>query len=899
MRVLFAAVLLALVLTPVMSRSVSADPLIDVDPIILDEVIDLPVEEVTPEPTLATIPDLDDVVIDEDLEIYDPSGEVNDIFINPIYCPYDLDLYSVDYYGLAAACNGLGHANGYELIVADSNGGWWLQHIIDNFGAGQSGLPNDTYYISLVHPASGMSYMRYICSADDMLGNDVVASFDVPNDGFGANLAISGGLMWYCDVFINQTGPSLPTVDVIVNKHGCPAGIYSDDMYFLASICHEMLTGIDFTLTDGYGNVYTQTTAGTPAMATFGQVAGGSISIQETIPAGYVEPVAFCKVEDMLGNNLGDYQIPAVSGGLFAVDASAPESALVFCDVYNFPEDPDGGSIIIIKRYCPADYDIFSNDPAVDCGQPQDGVTFTTTGPDGYYAQTNTGDSIPSAVFFGGLEAGEYQVAETLPAGVGSAWTWSCSSDTVDLSGFQPWDATGMSFVYDLAHDEDIVCFWYNIPTNDGHVTIHKWECPYGIELGHDVDFYLTECAQPMENVEFAQGQLAGFADLVYTDASGNVSFSVDANSDWAVEEHVPSGFGDPIVFCGWGGYKYDDFGGVIVIDGFASLDGTQGSLLEFQTYESFGMDCNWFNIPSDDDQHITVYKYTCPAGYDLDAATADPKADCIELTNGVNFHLLPDGGTELQSMTGDSINGAVFFGGVEYGKFDIWEDVPAGTVDTYVTCQWYDNLGPYVYQEFIPAAFGGASIGNGIQVELAQDDYLTCQWYNVPEKTWDGGDLTIYKYWCTGYVVTEANCELGSGVKFVVSPLGGGSPILTQTGPGGYVDVSGLTPGAYKVTEKDYEWCKAVSTKVDSDGNVVIEEGQETVLKVYNCTPEGKKNPPVKKFPDTGAGDLQPSADDEMILLGGMLVLAQVMMMVALRGKGVTFQSVVARIKR
>ena len=41
---------LLLVLTPVLGRSVSADPLIDVDPVILEEVVDFPVEEVTPEP---------------------------------------------------------------------------------------------------------------------------------------------------------------------------------------------------------------------------------------------------------------------------------------------------------------------------------------------------------------------------------------------------------------------------------------------------------------------------------------------------------------------------------------------------------------------------------------------------------------------------------------------------------------------------------------------------------------------------------------------------------------------------------------------------------------------------------------------------------------------------------
>jgi hypothetical protein len=741
--------------------------------------------------------------------------------------------------------------------------------------------------------------MRIICSAEDLQGNDVVPFYDLNVFEYGGTVSVSGGLMYWCDAFVVQDAPA-HRVDVTINKHGCPQGIVSDDMYFLASICHEMLTGIDFTLTDGFGNVTLQTTAGAPALASFNQVFAGQLSIQETVPAGYQNPVAFCKVEDMLGNNLGNYQIPVVTGGLFAVDASASDAAFVFCDVYNFPEDSDGGSIIIIKRYCPVDYDILSGDPAADCGQPQDGVQFNTAGPNGYAAQTNTGDSISSAVFFGGLEAGEYQVTETLPADVAQAWTWSCSSDYADLSGFAPVDTTSSPFVYDLADNEDIVCFWFNVPTDDGGVTIHKWECPLDIEYGHDVDYYLTNCAQPMENVEFGHGKLGDNAKLVTTDASGNVSFAVDANTDWVIEEHVPSGYIDPIVFCKWGGYATDSQGNPFAIDGFTNLDGHSGASIQVATTDTFGMDCNWFNIPTTDDQSITIYKYTCPAGYDLDASGADPKADCLELTNGVNFHLLPDGGIELQTQTGDSINGAVYFGGVDTGKFKIWEDVPSGTVNTYVTCQWFDSYGPYVYQQFVPAAYNGSSIGNMIDVELAEGDELVCQWYNAPEKSWDGGDLTIIKYWCTGYVVSADNCELGSGVKFVVTSTGGGSPLLTQTGGDGRVTLTGLAAGSYGVTEKDYEWCKAISSSVDAEGNIVIAEGQETVLTVYNCNADhGKKDPPVKKFPNTGAGDFQSAGDDDFILLGSLAAIAQAMMAIALRMRGVTLQTAMTRINR
>jgi hypothetical protein len=896
--VLLAAVLLSLLALPLTSAGVGAEDLKQVDPTLIDP--NIITDPVVADPTVAADPGVivDPVILDDPV-IADPGNEVNDLYINPIRCPYTVDLWSLDYYGLAANCN-LGYADGYELYVFDSADVPWIHQVINGGGVGQGGLPNDDYFISFTHPASGYSPMRIICSAEDFLGNDVVAPYDLSVFEYGGTVSVSGGLMYFCDAFIEQDTP-VSLIDVTINKHGCPAGIVSDDPYFLASICQEMQTGIDFTLTDGNGNVTVQQTAGAPALATFSQVVGGNVTIQESIPGGYQDPFVMCSVNDALGNDLeGAYRTPDATGGLFTLDNLPYETGFVFCDIFNFPQDPEGGSIIIIKRFCPVDYDILSGDPAVDCGQPQDGVQFNATGPNGYAAQTNTGDSIPSAVQFGGLEAGEYQVSETLPAGVSSAWVWSCSSDYADLSGFAPFDATGSAFVYDLADNEDILCFWYNVPSNDGHVTIHKWECPWDIEHGQDVDYYLTNCVVALEGVDFGHGQLGDNAEIVSTDASGTVTFPVEPNTDWVVEEHVPSGYGDPIVFCRWGGYKSDGNGGFIAIDGFSNLDGTQGALIQFPTYDTFGMGCDWFNIPSHDDQSITIYKFTCPAGYDLYGYGADPKADCLELTNGVNFHLLPDGGTELQTQTGDSINGAVSFGGVEDGKFQIWEDAPADTVDTYVTCQWFDNYGPYVYQQYVPAQFGGSSVGNLIDVELAKGDELVCQWYNVPEKTWYGGDLTIYKYWCAGYVVSAENCDLGSGVKFVVTSLDGGDPILSETGPGGYIALSGLQAGAYSLTEPGYEWCKAVSTRVDAEGNILIEEGQETVVTIYNCTPDGgKKQPPAKKFPNTGAGEMGTGDLDDVILLGSLIVLAQVMLIASLRMKGVTLNTVVARIKR
>ena len=353
---------MAMLILPLTSHGAGAQGSTAIDSIQVDPgvVLDPPVVD----PTLVDPGIVVDPGILDDPVIADPGTDSNDLYVNPLLCPYTVDLAGLDYYGLAANCN-LGYADGYELYVTDSANSVWIHNVINGGAASQSGLPSDNYYISLTHPASGYSPMRIICSADDMLGNDVVAPYDLSVFQYGGTVSISGSLMYWCDAFIVQDTP-VSVIDVAINKHGCPQGIVSDDPYFLASICQDMPAGIDFALTDGNGSTTLQTTAGTPAMANFSQVVGGTVTIQEVVPAGFQEPFVMCSVNDALGNNLeGAYRTPSVTGGLFTLDNLPYETGYVFCDVFNVPADSDGGSIIVIKRYCPADYDILNGDPAV------------------------------------------------------------------------------------------------------------------------------------------------------------------------------------------------------------------------------------------------------------------------------------------------------------------------------------------------------------------------------------------------------------------------------------------------------------------------------------------------------------------------------------------------------
>ena len=151
-RVLFAAVLLGLLVLPLTAQQIGAQDARQVNPdLVLDEPIVIQPEVIddlpTPEATDESIPDLQGIPIDPDIlddpVFEDPSNQVNDLYVNPILCPHDLDLWSVDYYGLAQNCN-LGSADGYELYVFDSANSPWIHQVINGGFANQSGCRTTT-----------------------------------------------------------------------------------------------------------------------------------------------------------------------------------------------------------------------------------------------------------------------------------------------------------------------------------------------------------------------------------------------------------------------------------------------------------------------------------------------------------------------------------------------------------------------------------------------------------------------------------------------------------------------------------------------------------------------------------------------------------------------------------
>jgi hypothetical protein len=327
--------------------------------------------------------------------------------------------------------------------------------------------------------------------------------------------------------------------------------------------------------------------------------------------------------------------------------------------------------------------------------------------------------------------------------------------------------------------------------------------------------------------------------DIQNTDNNGLATFTNVPGGNLTLTEAIPTGYDAPIVFCTYAEgeeYQQDVAQGTIAIEygGNAPLS------------------CDWFNIPSRDGS-ITIYKYTCPAGYNLYLAD-DPKADCTDLTNGITFTLSGASIGNSDSTTGDAIPGAVYWGGLDPDVYTVDESAPAGTVDTRVFCQWYDAAGAYDNQDIQPYnKFGNAGLGGTIDLDVHAGDDIVCLWFNAPG--YSGGELVVIKYWCDGNIYDIAHCDLyGGGADFELDAAYGGYSTQFTTGADGTAHL-GLDAGQYALSELGRDWCRAESDQVDGDGYVVVTDGETSYVTVFNCGPGKKKNPPVKRFPNTGSG--------------------------------------------
>jgi hypothetical protein len=370
-------------------------------------------------------------------------------------------------------------------------------------------------------------------------------------------------------------------------------------------------------------------------------------------------------------------------------------------------------------------------------------------------------------------------------------------SNTVDLEGDVSSSAESPSSWW---------CEWYNFEAQDDNntVTIHKWKCPVLAEdaVFDDSQGWLQEnCTEVHQGVTFTLEDSATSSDKD-TDASGSVSWDSVVNGPITITETIPDGYGEPTVYCGWTATYGNP---PAIIDAFPqkvdSPNGVVSTTLDYPNTQYF---CNWYNWP-DQPGDITIYKWTCPVGYDLYGWNANPKKDCTQKTNGINYTLDGNSGSEAQ-MTGDSVDGAVFWSGVEPGDYTVTEDVPSGTDYVFVLhCDGarFPGIQPYPLQ-----------FDNELAVKVITADHIVCDWYNVPEP--DYGWVTVYKYWCsTKTYKSDVDCQIyEDGVKFELWQHGGSKLASGTTDAVGKLTFNGLDQGNYDLRSRTGSGAPSISPR-------------------------------------------------------------------------------------
>ncbi len=605
--------------------------------------------------------------------------------------------------------------------------------------------------------------------------------------------------------------------------------------------CQTPGNGRTFTLTDSEDNASDLVI--TNGSAKWSGVPNGEFTLAEQAEPGWGNPVVWCGWTAYYEGGVYDAfpQKVSTTGGVFTGEITYPGTSYA-CFWFNIPVEHS--SVIVYKYICPeGKLEGVVPNPlqaySTMCTTPGNGIEFTL--------ETSLGESsattIDGVVQWSDVPQGEFTITESLPPGYDYP-IWFCkeigSTEALTVEGFQ---ALVMN---DAEHSATItgigtryVCWVFNFPDPDREVEVYKWLCPEGYE-GETYEDWSTTCNMPTHGVKFTLTDENGNWPL--NTIGGYSAWHGVAQGDVTLDEQIPPGYFEPVIYC-----SLEAIDGAAIAEGFTYYPSTNGTIARSLDYEQFHWVCHVYNIPKGPGD-LTIYKWLCPPGYDIYAWGADPADDCDQLWNDVKFTLDQPVGPNLVSETGDVIDGAVYFGGLDPGTYVVTETVPPGIEHVFVlncTGSDDDKVHPYPLQW-----------GPTLTIVVAGGDSIVCNWYNVPEP--EDGWVTVYKYQCwTPTWKSHVDCEIYEhGATFELFDFpGNDSWGAGTTNSGGLYSWHNLPEGAYDLDEISHKPCKLTTTKHDDNGHIWVDAGEETVVKVYNCkqdTPPGKV---PGKYPNTGAG--------------------------------------------
>lgn len=292
-----------------------------------------------------------------------------------------------------------------------------------------------------------------------------------------------------------EEGPVIQAVEepgtIAVNYRLCPMGtdLAAGDPVTLSGACTVAGEGTTFGLAGSGGDLGSQVIASAPGTTAWMSVPVGAASLtQFSPPAGGI--AVFCEGNSPNGNTK-PYARAFVTGGA-SVSLDVLESEQITCDWYAGQTEANS-TVTVYKWDCLAET-MYGEDPTyygAECATEHLNIPFTLTDSTGAHPVmtqangTQWDNVVPDAM-------GRVTITETIPEGYGDPVVFCQTLD--DAAPTLMMSQGGVVTIQPAANTPfDYQCFWYNIPSDGGTVTVYKWDCMPDTMYGQqDPDYYPT-----------------------------------------------------------------------------------------------------------------------------------------------------------------------------------------------------------------------------------------------------------------------------------------------------------------------------------------------------------------------------------------------------------------------
>lgn len=696
------------------------------------------------------------------------------------------------------------------------------------------------------------------------------------------------------------------TASLLVNNHTCETDLSTlPDLNAIAAACQGSGSGVTITaVLQTVGNpadyTYTSVTDGS-GLAGFSDLPLGTYYLSQAGTPGYSNFIAYCKVDDFLGNSVIPFFAPQLQPSIIDVQI-ANEGDMGYCDFFNYNQgtpQPTTGTVTVNKSTCPEGFDGYSasrNELAANCDDASTIADFTVTDINGATQSGTTPGAAINEVVFSAVPTGAIALTEDELDGYGTPRVF-CQNRGVsspdDPSVEVP--VTGFTAEYELKPGyEDAFCQWYNIAyePNFATIVVNKYACPEGY-FSSDPSELAQSCQEPYDPITFKlDGASTGNPGDQETGSvvPNGVRWGGLESDTFYIQEFVPEGYGEPIVFCK---LISNDDGSESPLEQVPVEPRDDGVRIVRDVAEFYTLSCDWYNTSGAAYSGIYLKKLGCPEAWEESWGLEDWIQNCTTVVRDASFSVdYPDGTTDRQPVNGID----VWWELLPPGEYRIAEEQPAAWTGSVIYCA----TGTY---DGSLETYGLLDIsGNAFVWELGPNEYVDCYWFNLPRPrpTIDPNapaTLTIVKYTCPeAYdplaleADPEEDCEdLTDGVEFSV--IGAQNASLDgETGDDGEgtVTFDDLRAGSYLLreeyperTEAAFVWsCESdvrifdypftPFARIDSTGTIQVSlvAGETLVCSWYNVpSPDAEGEVDVAiSVAQCPAGAVNPSACDEPV---------------------------------